>query len=278
MAVALALLDHDDGAGRQPAARRRRGQRALGQALAVGRIEEGQAEAPPRLPAAPRSVASRRKILVTPVRPNASTLRRISARASALLLDEQAEGGAARQRLEARARRCRRTGRARARRRARNPAMPCARMLNTASRTRSEVGRMPSSPGAASGRPRNWPPTILMRASPSGLRAAALALCALPLLPGAPRSSRSREAELRWPSARRPSCSHQHAALDRLDLAGLQVEQLERPERDADQPVHGQAQASPGSCAPRGSCPRAGRCVSQTLAPCALSSVASIGP
>ena len=44
-AGALALLDHDDGAGREPAAAGRRGERPLGQALAVGRIEESQREA-----------------------------------------------------------------------------------------------------------------------------------------------------------------------------------------------------------------------------------------
>ena len=66
--------------------------------------------------------------------------------------------------------------------------------------------------------------------------------------------------------------------LDLLDLAFGEVAELERAERHADQPVHLQPEMSPARCAPRGSCLRGCAKVSQTLAPCSRSSVASIGP
>ena len=112
--------------------------------------------------------------------------------------------------------------------------MPCARMLKTDSRTRSEVGRVPSS------RRRGQRPAAEVaaddpHAQPLGLRGG-LGRAARPslVIVGQTPSSAARRA---------PSCSIEHAPLHRLDRAGLQVEQLERPEGDADQPVHGQPEA-----------------------------------
>ena len=94
------LLDHAQRAGQEPAAGLRRLQRALAKPLAVGRVGEQQARTarscrPRRAP-----VASRRKILLRPVRPKALDIAADQAAAFGRFLDEDAEGGAARQRFE----------------------------------------------------------------------------------------------------------------------------------------------------------------------------------
>ena len=149
-----------------------------------------------------------------------------------------------------------------------NLSMPCARMLNRDSRTRSDVGRTVSSFGAAMARPRKRPATILMAClAPAPSRALPARALRRPA-----RRARARLAMLD------ADLLGQHAPLHRLDRARLQVEQLERPVGDADQAVHRRGRGARGCGAPRGSCPRAGRSVSHALAPCTLSTSASIGP
>ena len=247
-------------ASQPPAAAER--QRALGQPLPVGRVEEHEAGLAAIAGGAEIGGVAAEDLGDAGQAEGLDVAADEAARLG-VLLDEQAEGGAARQRLQAE-----RAGAGEQVEHldaveARNPSMPCARMLNTASRTRSEVGRVPSCAGAASARPRNLPPTILMP-SPWRLGGAACA-----------------EAGCSSSSTRTPSSAAglraqllaQHARFDRLDRARLHVQQLERSVGDADQAVHRQAQDLQDACAPRGSCPRAGRCGSHTLAPCGLSSV-----
>ena len=75
-----------------------------------------------------------------------------------------------------------------------------------------------------------------------------------------------------------PSCARSSRCFNFPHRAVVKIAELERPERDADQPVHLQPERFAAPCAPRGSCPRGCAKVSHTLAPCSRSSVASIGP
>ena len=185
-----------------------------------------------------------------------------------VLLDEQAEGGAARQRLEAE-----RAG--------------AGEQVEHLGALQREVGdavredvehrlahavgggprarRRPARPaaGRGTGRRRSSCPAL-------GLGRGRLAR-----RPGAsPRRPRCRA---RRPPAR-PSCSTQHAPLHRLDRARLQVEQLERPEGDADQPVHGQAEGfQDGAHLAVLALAQADR-EPHVGCPATLSSVASMGP
>ena len=119
-------------------------------------------------------------------------------------LDEHAEGGAPRHRLQPeRAGAGEQVEHARTRSRSANR---CAITLKTASRVRSVVGRMSCERGAASGRPRNSPPTMRIAAY-SPLRG-------LPERGGRPPglsaitalATRLAEAALLRPVCRRPAC------------------------------------------------------------------------
>src|SRR5215469_8345314 len=80
---------------------------------------------------------------------------------------------------------------------------PCERMLNSASRARSLVGLTVSPGGANSRRPRCLPPTIRMGRRASG-----------------------------------PKLLAEHLPRHLVDRAARQIAELERPEREADQPSH----------------------------------------
>ena len=110
------FFQDDHGARRQPAAGDGRGKRLLAEARAVGRVGEDQRERRDACRSAPSRVASRRKTRVRPVRPSASTLRRMRPRASTPSSTKRAKSRRATA-PRGRARRCRRRGRGRARRR-----------------------------------------------------------------------------------------------------------------------------------------------------------------
>ena len=107
------------------------------------------------VPAGPRSVASRRSSFVTPPAPNASMWSRIRPRASTPSSTKGTEraprDSASRPSAPVPA------NRSSTRRPANSLPRRLARMLNTASRTRSAVGRIDSSRGDSSALPRNFP-------------------------------------------------------------------------------------------------------------------------
>ena len=205
---------------------------------------------PPFLPAGPRSVASRRKILVTPVSPSASTLRRMSARASRLLLDEQAEGGAPRQRLEAE--------RAGAGEQVEHPGAlelevgdavgeDVEHRLAHAVRGRPRAHRRPARRAAGRGTAR--------RRSSARLGLAAGPALAVPVPAGLP--LRVHEAELAGDG--RAELVDQDAPPHRLDARRAPGRAAGTGRRRCGSAGSPSARGCRGSCAPRGSCPRAGR-------------------
>ncbi len=111
------------------------------------------------MPASPSLVASRRQILVIPVRPKASTLRRMAARAAAL-------SSIKRQKRAPRDNASSPSAPEPAKRsRTRAPSKeiagaPCVSTSNSACRTRSEVGRVASPFGASMRAALNLPATM----------------------------------------------------------------------------------------------------------------------
>src|SRR5581483_8996932 len=96
----------------------------------------------------------------------------------------------------------------------------CWRMLNSASRARSEVGRVAATAGTSSRRPRRLPPTTRIALGALAQPAAVL---------------RARRLGLGGPVAAAELVA-QHARRHLLDHAGLEIAELERAVGDADQP------------------------------------------
>src|SRR3990170_2319521 len=177
------------------------------------------------VPAAPSLVASRRQILVTPVKPNASTLRRMAARAwalSSMKTQKRAPRDSASspsapepaKRSSTRAPSNSTWG------------APCSSTLNRAWRTRSEVGRVASPLGASIWVPLNLPATMRM---------SRLSSAAPPALFGG-----IEQAELL--GKLRSELIGEHTPLRLIDRAFGKIAERERPERNADEPVHGQSE------------------------------------
>src|SRR5665213_2811618 len=166
--LALGGFDHQQRVRRKPTAVAQTFQRRLDQSLAIGRIEKDQIEWPAApAPNGPRSVASRRQILVTPVKPSASTFSRWSARLSASL-------STSRQKRAPRDSASMPSAPVPANRSATaafstvNPMLKSrwSRILKIAWRVRSEVGRTSWFSGATNRRPPNFPPVTLMPTLP----------------------------------------------------------------------------------------------------------------
>ena len=109
------FLHHDQRARRQPAAFAGGGERLLRQSLAIGRIEERERERLKRMRRAELGRVAAEDAGDAAEAERLDIVAQQRARFHALI-DEQRIGRAARDRLQCRARRCRRTGRARARR------------------------------------------------------------------------------------------------------------------------------------------------------------------
>ena len=146
--------------------------------------------------------------------------------------------------------------------------MPCSRMLNSDSRTRSDVGRTPSSLRRRDG------------AAAEACRRRSSWRSRAPVFARSFRRTRSASTGASSPSSAAistPELLGQHAPLNGLDRARLQIEELERPVGDADEAVHLEAEVREDA-AHLAVLALAQADVSHALAPCTLSIVASIGP
>ena len=178
-------------------------------------------------PAGPRSVASRRKMRVTPVSPNASMLARISARASASLSTNRQKAAP--------------------REMASSPSAPVpAKRSMTRAPVKREIldavgqdieqalahaVRRRARPRARAG---DGAPAQGAGDDPHARRRAALGVARL----ARARSSSTGSLRLSSAASRGAQLIGEHMPLYRLGFAGLQVEKLERPVGDADQAVH----------------------------------------
>ena len=324
------FLDNDQSLRYEPTAVARGGERLFGEAFAIGRIEKDERKRLDRMCRAEfGGVAAEDAAWRRPgPRPRYC---RATARAPRRRRRRTARRRRRATSLRCRARRCRRTGRARARRSS-DRHRRAMRMLNSASRSRSAVGRIACRfRRRRACAPRSRPPTMrihcfrfahdLVRqpvprlrsgscARSRGPRAAAAVAAGLLLVHGRARVLRAVIREVRGFAPRKderprllarlpsrlarldarapqddgmglspscsitgaveigarlcgerasPSCSRSTVVLDFLDRAVGQFAELERPEGDADQPVHLQPEMVRAPCAPRGSCPRGWR-------------------
>jgi len=160
--LVFCALEHDERVRRDPATGAEARQCCFAQAAMIGRVQEDQIERVAK-PAGftPRLVASRRWMRVTPKRPSASMLSRMTPRAAASVSTNNAKDApreiASKPSAPEPAKRSK----------TRWPSSPgahsaCASTLKTASRARSLVGRVSRPSGSAIARPLTLPPTIRM--------------------------------------------------------------------------------------------------------------------